>query len=102
MIDEHTDPVIIKKHLRKAIMVFVALLFLTVVTIGASYLELGHVGNIALALFIASVKGSLVGAYFMHLIDEKQLIFYVLIVSAAFVGVMMGLPLFQNADEIHL
>ena len=97
---EHADPDHIRKHLRKAVMVFVTLLVLTVITVLASYMDLGHSGNIALALVIATIKASLVGAYFMHLIDEKQFIYAVLIVCAAFFAVMMWLPIFHSWDPI--
>lgn len=97
---EHASPEEIKKHLRRAIMVFVILLVLTALTVVASRLDLGHSGNIVVALLIAVVKGSLVGAYFMHLISEKTLIYAVLITGALFFFLMMGIPLFQNFDPI--
>ena len=99
---DHASPEAIKKQMKTMIMVFVALLFLTLVTVGASYLHLNLAGAIVLALFIATIKGGLVAAYFMHLISEKSLIYWVLIFSALFFAVMMALPLFQNADDIHL
>ncbi len=99
---DHASPEAIKKQMKTMIMVFVALLFLTLVTVGASYLHLNLAGAIVLALFIATIKGGLLAAYFMHLISEKSLIYWVLIFSALFFAVMMALPLFQNADDIHL
>ena len=99
---DHANPEAIKKHMKSMIMVFMALLVLTITTVAASYLELSLAGTIALALFIATVKGSLVAGFFMHLISEKSLIYWVLIVSAVFFAVMMAIPLFQHYDEIHL
>ena len=43
-----------------------ALLVLTVVTVAATYVDLGTF-NLSLALLIATVKASLVALYFMHL-----------------------------------
>jgi cytochrome c oxidase subunit IV len=48
----------------------IALLILTVITVGASYIDFGS-GNIVIALFIASIKASLVALFFMHLRYEK-------------------------------
>jgi len=100
---DHTNPESIKKQLKVMIFVFIALLVLTVITVLASYLHmLSTVPAIILGLFIAVIKGSLVAAYFMHLIDEKKLIYWVLIMCVLFFIVMMGLPLFQYFDEIKI
>src|ERR1700761_8455198 len=48
----------------------VALLFLTIVTVGASHIDFGS-GNIVIALFIATIKATLVALFFMHLRYEK-------------------------------
>lgn len=47
--------------------VFLSLVVLTVVTVGAARQDLGGGGNIALGLLIAVVKASLVVLFFMHL-----------------------------------
>lgn len=46
--------------------VFLGLLFLTGVTVGQSYVDLGK-ANIILVVLIATLKGSLVVTFFMHL-----------------------------------
>lgn len=79
----------IHKHVRTYITVFVTLMALTVVTVAASYLHLKMGATIALALFIATVKGALVACYFMHLISEKKIIYIVLIFTVLFIA---GLP----------
>ena len=99
---DHAHPEAIKKHIRVAILVFITLLVLTVITVAVSYVHLGHWGNIGLALFIAVVKAGLVAAYFMHLISEKRLIFLVLVFCAVFFAGMMGLILFHEADPIRM
>ncbi len=72
-------------HTKVYLTVFGTLLVLTVVTFAVSRL---HIPNrplaIAVGLFIATVKGSLVAAYFMPLSSERTLIRSVLGVS--FVG----------------
>ncbi len=91
----------IKKHVRTYIIVFVALAALTVVTVGISYLHLAKVPAILLALFIATLKGTLVAAYFMHLISEKRLIFVVLIITFVFFLALILLPAFTDFEMLR-
>jgi cytochrome c oxidase subunit 4 len=90
----------IRHHVRKYIAVFVSLLALTLVTVTVSYLHLEVTLAITLALIIATVKGSLVASYFMHLINEKKLIYMTLALTVVFFAVLMGIPLFHHADPI--
>jgi len=92
-----THPEDINKHVRKYILVFVALAALTVVTVAVSSLQLSVAAAVALALFIATVKGSLVASYFMHLISEKRLVVLVLLLTVIFFAALMYLP---TADVI--
>jgi len=68
------------------LLVLLALTALTVVT--ARGLDLGEVGNLGLALFIAVLKASFVCAIFMHLWHDKPLnsviLFFCLITVATF------------------
>lgn len=50
--------------------VIVALLGLTVITVGAAYIDFGSI-NTVIALTIASVKAALVALFFMHLKDDR-------------------------------
>ena len=61
-----------------------------------SYLQLSKVPAIALALTIAIVKGSLVACYFMHLISEKKVVYYVLILTVLFFIVLMLAPVYGH------
>ena len=97
---ESASPEDIKKHVRVYIMVFVALMALTMITVAVSYLHLNIVAAVMVALFIAGVKGSLVASYFMHLISEKKLIYATLILTAVFFAALMALPLFAHSDPI--
>ena len=81
-----------RKHLGKYYVVFIALLCLTAVTVGVSYLRLARPIAIAVALVIATVKAGLVAAVFMHLISEKKVIFAVLLLTALFFAVLLALP----------
>ncbi|MBI5367902.1 MAG: cytochrome C oxidase subunit IV family protein [Planctomycetes bacterium] len=53
--------------------VFWALAALTVLTVGASYLDLGHSTNLWVGILIAVTKASLVATIFMHLKYEGKL-----------------------------
>ena len=96
----HSHDIDIKKHVRTYILVFVSLLALTIVTVTISYLHLNVTAAIVVALFIATIKGSLVASYFMHLISEKKIIYWSLILTAVFFATLMSLPLFHHADPI--
>jgi cytochrome c oxidase subunit 4 len=85
---DHSDDV--SKHIRGYLIIGGTLLIGTILTVLASYLDLGHGWNIVLALVIATVKASLVALFFMHLISEKQMIYTVLGFTAFFVlGLMI-------------
>ena len=61
------------------VIVWVALLVLTGLTVGAYYADMAHVA-VFTAILIATVKGSLVILYFMHIRFEKP-IFVVMILA---------------------
>ena len=88
----------IDRHVRVYITVFVALMVLTIVTVAISYLHLPLPIAVTVALFVATVKGTLVGAYFMHLISEKKLIYAVLALTAAFFTALLALPVLTVHD----
>ena len=98
MSDSHSIDV--DKHVRTYILVFVSLMVLTLVTVTVSYLHLPVHQAIAVALVIASVKGSLVACYFMHLISEKKLILWVMALTVVFFIVLLLVPVFTVADRI--
>lgn len=67
------------------VMTFVALMFLTVITVGVTTFDFGYTANLVVALAIAFVKALLVGMYFMHLRYDTPLNGLILIGSLAFV-----------------
>jgi cytochrome c oxidase subunit 4 len=89
----------VKQQVHRYILVFVALLALTIVTVTISYFHLSVAPAIIVALFVASIKGTLVASYFMHLITEKKLIFFVLILTAVFFLALMTLPVLHHTDR---
>ncbi|MEP6662150.1 MAG: cytochrome C oxidase subunit IV family protein [Verrucomicrobiota bacterium] len=95
----------ITKHVRGYIFVFVALLIGTALTVWVSHFHFGseksNVGNIVVALIIASVKAFLVAGYFMHLISEKKMIYSILGFTGFFVAGLVFLTLWSmNPNSI--
>ena len=75
------------------VLIGAVLLVLTVVTVWTSTFSFSVGVSVGIALIIATVKGSLVASYFMHLIDEKITIYWTLIVTVAMFLILMFLPL---------
>jgi len=87
------------QHVRRYLFVFYALLFGTLITVGASYIPFGnHSVNIAVALFIACGKAFLVAGYFMHLISERKMIYGIMAFTAIFFIGLMFLTVWSFAD----
>jgi caa(3)-type oxidase subunit IV len=98
MSDQH-QPEHFSHHVRRYLFVFYALLFGTLITVGASFIPFGHHAvNIGVALAIASGKAFLVCGYFMHLISEKKMIYGILAFTAFFFVGLMFLTLWSFAD----
>jgi cytochrome c oxidase subunit IV len=103
----------IKKHVRRYLLIGVALAIGTVLTVWASFIDFGkffgHPGaveyNVTVALIIASAKGFLVAGFFMHLLSEKKMIYSVLITTLVFFIALMFLTLWSmqpsNLIQIH-
>ena len=95
----------VRKEVRKYMLVFGALIVGTIITVAASYVDFGgHGKNIAVALLIAIVKGGLVAGFFMHLIDERKLIYGLLGATFFFFVGLMYITLWSMHPEsfIHL
>ena len=69
------------------------LLVLTVVTVWTSTFSFSVGVSVGIALIIATVKGSLVASYFMHLISENKLILIILLFTIVFFIALIFLPL---------
>jgi cytochrome c oxidase subunit 4 len=92
----------IRKSVRTYFMIFGALMVLTVITVGVSYVHLPIPMAILVALVVATIKGSFVAMFFMHLLHEKKLIYYVLLLTVVFFVFLMFIPLLTNLDVIHI
>ena len=98
----HNDPEHVRKEIRRYLLVFGALAVLTIITVAISQLHLPTHEAIILALVVATIKGSLVAAFFMHLLSERKLIYAVLALTVFFFGMMLWGPWHQrnNAQKI--
>lgn len=100
---DHSGHHDISKHVRLYIIVFVALLVGTVVTVGLNYLHFESLAlTIGIAMFVATIKGALVAGHFMHLTAEKKLIYIVLAFTVFFVIALMVLTIWAMGDVPHL
>jgi cytochrome c oxidase subunit 4 len=88
----------IDRHVRVYITVFVALMVLTIVTVAVSRFHLPVPIAVTVALLVATIKGTLVACYFMHLISEKRLIYAVLALTAVFFVALLALPVVTVHD----
>ena len=98
--DAHAGHDDIRSHVKTYYMVFGALMVLTTLTVGVSYLQLAIPLAITVALIVAIVKGSLVALFFMHLLHERKVIYWALTLTVVFFIFLMFVPLFTNLDRI--
>jgi cytochrome c oxidase subunit IV len=78
--------------------VLVALLFLTAITVGAAYIDLGA-GNIVVALVIATIKASLVALFFMHLRWEKPVNSIIALAGFIFLGIFLMFDMIDSTTR---
>ena len=90
----------IDRTVRVYIAVFVALMALTIITVAISRIHLPVAMAVTVAMLVATVKGTLVACYFMHLISEKKLIYTVLAVTVFMFLVLLLVPVFTVADRL--
>ena len=86
------SPEEIRKHIRGYLVVFAALLALTIITVGLAKLHMPVPLAITVAMIVASTKAGLVAAFFMHLITEKQVLYSILTLTLFFFILLMSLP----------
>jgi cytochrome c oxidase subunit 4 len=90
----------IKAHVRTYMMVFGALMVLTLVTVAVSYLDMPRLPAVTVALLIASFKAALVAMFFMHLKGERRIIYWSLYLTAVFFVMLFALPMWTEGDHI--
>ena len=96
----HHSPEHVLKEMRTYLVIFVSLAALTAITVFAFYQLKTYPVKIAItvALIIATIKGSLVAGFFMHLLSEKKVIYGILILTVIFFIFLMALPVSHHAN----
>jgi cytochrome c oxidase subunit IV len=82
----------------KYVLVFVALLVLTGLTVFTGRMHLPNFG-LLLALLIATTKGTLVALYFMHLAEHQGVNRLIIGVSVLFVALLIGFSIMDTATR---
>ena len=98
--DAHAGHDDIRSHVKTYFMIFGALMVLTIITVAVSYLELATPLAVTVAIIVATIKGSLVAMYFMHLLHERKVIYWALMLTVVFFIFLMFVPLLTNSDKI--
>jgi cytochrome c oxidase subunit 4 len=92
----------IDRHVGTYVQVFVGLLVLTVATVVVAEFHLSPLWAVAVALAIATTKGSMVGAFFMHLKWERRIIFALLGLTFFFFLCLMLIPYLSSATPVEV
>jgi cytochrome c oxidase subunit 4 len=93
------SPEAIKKHRKVYLSVFIGLLIGTAITVGMYYQHFDTFSTtVTIALIVATVKASLVAAFFMHLSHERRAIYSTLLVTVFFLAAMMYLFIHSRTD----
>jgi cytochrome c oxidase subunit 4 len=79
----------------------IALLILTAITVAASYVDFGS-GNVVIALFIASIKATLVALFFMHLRYDKPVDAVIAAAGFLFLGIFLMFCLLDVDSRVNL
>lgn len=98
----HDSPEYVQGLKKKYLVVFVMLALLTIVTVWISTIPMSTVGHITAALAVACVKATLVALYFMHLIDERKLIYWTLALCVVLFAALMVLPGITQGEQDQL
>lgn len=86
--------------LRHYLVVWLALLGLTAISFGASWLHLGA-ADIVVALVIAVIKSALVLLFFMHLIEQRGANALVIGVTVIFIALLASLMASDVTTRLH-
>ena len=91
-------------HISNYRKVFIYLLIGTALTVGASYFDFNVSNSMAGAIFvgliIASFKGYLVAANFMHLNSEKKIILWILILTVILLLPLLFIPVMWDLNNM--
>jgi cytochrome c oxidase subunit 4 len=94
--DAHDTAVEVRGYLA----VFGALLVLTLITVGISYLRLPEAPAVVIALTIAAGKAALVAAFFMHLKGERPMVYWSLGLTAFLFVALIAFVFWTEGDHL--
>ena len=86
--------------LKFMVAVWATLIFLTIVTVGVTYVDLGSM-NLVVAMLIATVKGTLVCLYFMHLRWDRPLNAIVFGTALLMLAIFITIALLDTTQYQH-
>jgi len=75
------------------VVVFAALVALTFLTVGVSFIPLAGIWHVVLGMAIATVKGSLVVLFFMHALNSPRITWIVIAAAVVWLTVLLVLTL---------
>ena len=91
----------IQHHIKIYMNVFIALAILTVVTVAVSFLDVSFIEAFFIAITVATIKGSLVLSFFMHLLEEKPAVIWILATTMVAFLILMFIPLISLTDQAN-
>ncbi len=94
---EHTKDGIHISSIRLIVVVWIALMIGTWLTVTATYFDLGAL-NIWIGLAIATAKAALVGLYYMHLRWDKPFNAFVFLTAFLFLGIFVGIAMMDTGQ----
>lgn len=81
--------------------ILIALLVLTVITVGVAQIHFGGVWNIIVAMVVASIKASLVAMFFMHLKYEDKFTWLYALIPLFLLFLLIGGVFIDNPFRYH-
>jgi len=78
--------------------IFGALIALTGTTVAVTQFDLGPTWNLVVAMIVATVKASLVAAFFMHLLWDKRFNLLLLLSAVLFLVLFLGISVNDRSE----
>lgn len=95
------SPEEIAKHIKTYLFVGATLLVFTAITVGLSFVDFGSQSlNMTIGMAVAAFKSSLVILIFMHMNNERPLIYKFMLFTMLFLGVMFTLFVCTHDDPL--
>jgi cytochrome c oxidase subunit 4 len=94
---EHTKDGIHISSVRLIVVVWIALMIGTWLTVSATYVDLGPL-NIWIGLAIATIKAMLVGLYYMHLRWDRPFNGFVFLTAFVFLFLFIGIAMMDTGQ----